>query len=275
MFTVHAFMRVLVCGCLGTRERARSTRCWQLPPPAALTRCRYEAAANDCSKAVEVDSSFVKAYNRGGKAWLSLGDFEHARAFLERGMVQHPREEAIRVDRNQVIAAEKQWHGIQHYVSAHQYKEALLAASRLAKTTPAFLELHLLRAEALLGMKKLDEALTITTELLTGRKAHGAGADAEKPSELVGTVSAASAAPGGVRDGRLLVLRARILNAQGNTTAAITHLQEALRIDMDNSAAAKLVRLIRKQDSTKTAANEHFKAGRMKVRAATAAAWQK
>ena len=63
-------------------------------------------------------------------------------------------------------------------------------------------------------------------------------------------------------DTKLLVLRARVLAAQGNSGSAIKHLSEALRVDPDCAPAARLLKLLRKADTLKTAGNDAFKGGR-------------
>jgi hypothetical protein len=84
---------------------------------------------------------------------------------------------------------------------------------------------------------------------------------------------------------QLWILRARILNAQGNTANAVKHLQEAsqlvlvlcplvldslsdvhlscaqvLRHDPDNTTAGRLLKAIRKLETLKSAGNDAFKA---------------
>jgi tetratricopeptide (TPR) repeat protein len=141
---------------------------------------------------------------------------------------------------------------------------------------PACYELHAARARALAGLKRHDEAYAVTTELMTGKAtpasgsasggAGGAagGAGGGSSSTAGGDISAAAAARGG-GDPKLLLLRAQILNQQGNTGSAVKHLQEALRIDPDDTAAGRLLKALRKQESLKASGNDHFKAGAWQV----------
>ncbi|KAK9461292.1 uncharacterized protein V1516DRAFT_356619 [Lipomyces oligophaga] len=58
-----------------------------------------------------------------------------------------------------------------------------------------------------------------------------------------------------------LVLRGRVLYAQGDTSKAITHCQEALRLDPDHKDARTLLKLSRELERKKNEGNDAFKRG--------------
>jgi len=172
---------------------------------------------------------------------------------------------------------------VQGYLEAKDWERALALCNRLATDMPAFYDLHAARARALAGLKRHDEAYAVTTELMTGKPsppsgaaaggaggsggAGGAGGSGSGSSSGSGgsDISAAAAARGS-GDTKLLLLRAQILNQQGNTASAVKHLQEALRIDPDDTAAGRLLKALRKQEALKASGNDRFKAGEWQVR---------
>lgn len=247
---------------------------------------RFDDAKADCAKAVELDRGNAKAYIRSAKAHVGLGDFAGALSQLERGMLMDPRDEGVRSERATVQAQQRRFEAARAALASKQYERALAGFDALAEVCPASYELHMGRVDALVGLKRLEEAYTVTGELMSGRKAAadtgasaaaaeaesekakaarkdgasgGAGASASSSSSK--GVSAALASRGGT-DTRLLLKRAQILNVQGNAAGAIRHLQEALRVDPDDAAAARMLRGLRKQEALKSAGNDHFKGGR-------------
>lgn len=265
-------------------EAAPTTTLYTNRAAAQFMLKRFDEAKADCAKAVELDRGNAKAYIRSAKAHVGLGDFAGALSQLERGMLMDPRDEGVRSERATVQAQQRRFEAARAALASKQYERALAGFDALAEVCPASYELHMGRVDALVGLKRLEEAYTVTGELMSGRKAaadtgaSSAAAEAEsekakaarKDGASGGAGAAASASKGvsaalasrGGTDTRLLLKRAQILNVQGNAPGAIRHLQEALRVDPDDAAAARMLRGLRKQEALKSAGNDHFKAGR-------------
>ena len=84
----------------------------------------------------------------------------------------------------------------------------------------------------------------------TGGRA-GRGAEAQK--EATGLLRSDDSRPD------FLCLRARALAVQGNMDHAVTHLQQALRRDPDNSECKSQFKALRRLQRSKQEGNEHFK----------------
>jgi tetratricopeptide (TPR) repeat protein len=221
--------------------------------------CSYDDVEADCRKAIELDPTATKAYIRCAKAVLAKGDIPQALELLQQAHLRDPRDSSVTTERTAVAGIQRRYGLVQGYMMSKDYERALGLLNSLAESMSASLDLHLLRAEVLLNLKKLDEAYNITTELMTGRKTVSAAAGAAS------AISATSAFNAGETDSRIYILRARILNMQGNTGSAIKHLQEALRVNPDDAAAGRLLKAIRRQETLKSAGNDHFKAGSWQV----------
>lgn len=246
---------------------------------------RFSDAVADCEKAVELDPMNVKAYIRSGKSHLGLGNIAKAITVLERGMLMDPRDEAVRGERASAVATQRKLELAKSALAGKQYERALALFDAVADTCPGSYEVHMGRVDALVGLKRFDDAYAVTTELLSGRKsvadtgASAAAEEAEKDKRKGAAAGAGAGSAGaggskavisahlasrGAADPKLLIKRAQVLNLQGNSASAMKHLTEALRADPDDTTAAKLLRALRKQESLKAAGNEHFKAGRWK-----------
>ena len=233
---------------------------------AHLMLAAYAPALSDCKKAVALDAADIKAYVRGAKAALALGDMDEARNLATQATLRDPRDDDARKERARITDAMRDLASARTALETREWDKALTVLNRLCdKTCPGAYALKLLRIEAQLGVRSYEAANTASSALL---KDSG----------------------GGGHDPKLLVLRARILAAQGNTTGAVKHAQvgcmdsvgsnvssrpqsvgramcrtqpvdirrlarrplntqEALRVDPDNVAAAKLLRAWRKSEA--------------------------
>jgi DnaJ family protein C protein 7 len=189
-----------------------------------------------CSKAIALDANNVKAYIRGGKAELSLGNIEGAIALLTRGLGRGEEDSAVKQERTAAQNAFKRLASAREAMSSGEHDKALTLLNMLVDTCPGSSSIRLMRVEALLSLNRFDEAVDATSEMLKSA--------------------------GGSTDAKLLYLRARVLHYQGNSASAIKHLQEALRVDPDDAVSAKLLRLIKKTEALKAQGNDAFKASK-------------
>lgn len=195
----------------------------------------YTAAAGDCARAIELDPDNVKAYVRGGKAALALGNMEAAIEQFTKAMSRSDGDTSIKQERADAQTAFRRLASARDAMSTGENDRALTMLNLLVDTCPGSNRIKLMRVEVLLSLDRLDEAVDATSEMLKR---------------------------GGSSDPQLLYLRARVLHYQGNSASAIKHLQEALRVDPDDTTSAKLLRLIKRTEALKTAGNDAFKSGK-------------
>jgi len=117
-------------------------------------------------------------------------------------------------------------------------REASALTYKVTDESPGSRDALLLRAQCLVAQGDLDEAYSLTTRILRDD-------ETEK-----------------IRDHALLNLRARILFGQERFDQCIKHLQEVLRENPDDSAAAKLMKRVKKIQRLKVEGDDNFKAGK-------------
>jgi DnaJ family protein C protein 7 len=179
-------------------EAAPSSQLYANRAAAYMMLQEYAAALEDCERAVTLDPSNIKAYVRGAKAALAAGDVERAVVLARTGALKDPRDDAARAEQTSALTAQKRLAAARSALETREWDKALSLLNVLCDSTcPGAYPLRLLRIEAQLGLRQYDAAYSASSDLL---KAHS-------------------------DDPRLLVLRARILAAQGNTTGATKHLQ--------------------------------------------------
>lgn len=157
-----------------------------------------------------------------------------AQKTYQAALVRDPNNSAILNEKRQVeLALEKVKRG-REYAENKRYREALNCFEGALQTANGSRQIKLLRAEALMGLERYDEAFAVLTQLMRS--------DSQTPE--------------------LLYLRARCLYFQGEFANAVKHLQQALRSDPDNSKYMKEIKRIRALESQKESANASFKAGK-------------
>ncbi|KAK7205547.1 hypothetical protein BZA70DRAFT_162231 [Myxozyma melibiosi] len=234
----------------------------------------YSRAIDEYSRAVDLDPSSPIYYGNRAMAYMQLGMFEKALEDSNSALTlssANPAQYAANIPKTQLrigkiltslgrcddaIAAFSQ---IQPPPSAadvqlaYEMSRYVSQAEAMVSGGNASLALHALSgAEKLLGMNVTPPR---KWRLLRGQCAIETG-DYD---------SAASIAVGLLRDDRqdsdALVLRGRVLYAQGDNASATTHFMEALRVDPDHRLARTLLKSSRELERKKNEGNEAFKRG--------------
>ncbi|OQR98629.1 DnaJ subfamily C protein [Achlya hypogyna] len=201
---------------------------------AYLMIAKHAEAIADSSRAIAMEPTFIRGYQRKAKAQVALGDIEAAIKTYQAGSMKDPNDATLFNDRRAAeIAADKIARG-RDYVKSDRFREAVSCFDSALLTCTHSNDLKKWRAEALIGCERFDEAFAALTQLMRS--------DSASPD--------------------VLYLRAKCLYFQGEFTSAIKHLQQALRSDPDNGRFMKEIKRIRLLDSQKEAANDAFKGGR-------------
>jgi DnaJ homolog subfamily C member 7 len=204
---------------------------------AYMSNGQYEAALEDCSRAVDLDPTNPKFLLRLARIYTSLGRPEEALTTFNRiqpppsAKDMAPAKEML----NHIKAATD---ALQTGTSGSMVLHALDQAEKyLGFGAPKPRKWQLMRGEAYLKMgtlNSLGEAQNVAMSILRSSN----------------------------QDPEALVLRGRALYAQGDNEKAIQHFRKALAGDPDYRDAVKYLRIVQKLDRMKEEGNAEYKAGR-------------
>ncbi len=153
---------------------------------------RFEEAGEDCDRALAQDPGAAKLLMRKSKCALACGDAEGALAALGAVLEADPTNAAARVERTAAQKVASRIGEAREAAAAEppRPERVVEATEALMAACPASVPLKMLRAAALLQLRRLPDALALTTELC---------------QQLSG---------GGPALGAALLLRAQVLNQQ-------------------------------------------------------------
>eukprot|EP00455_Lapot_gusevi_P022747 TRINITY_DN236_c0_g1_i1.p1 TRINITY_DN236_c0_g1~~TRINITY_DN236_c0_g1_i1.p1 ORF type:complete len:506 (+),score=151.41 TRINITY_DN236_c0_g1_i1:60-1577(+) len=200
---------------------------------AAYLMCKeYKRALLDCKRAIELDPTFVKALIRASKCSCQLGDLRGALDLLQRSPVASDPD--VQVELNRVNALQRVLERARAGLDEGKQESALSLIQDVLHEVSDSLEHRIMAIDAMIGAKQFEQAMTLSTDVLRSAPNH----------------------PDALR------VRGLSLYYTGNSANAIRHLQEALRIDPDNSKSMRALKMIKKVESVKQAGNDAFRAGR-------------
>ncbi|KAM0278312.1 hypothetical protein ACHAQH_005231 [Verticillium albo-atrum] len=203
---------------------------------AYMSNGNYEAALDDCLRAVDLDGQNPKVLLRLARIYTSLGQPEEA--ILTFGRIQPPPSAKDMAPAKEML----------HHITA--------AKNALASGTAGSMVLHALdQAERQLGYTASKPR---KWQIMRG-EAH----------LKMGTVNALGEAQNiamsllrnNSQDPEALVLRGRALYCQGDNDKAISHFRKALSCDPDMRDAVKWLRIVQKLERMKGEGNAEYKAG--------------
>lgn len=156
-------------------------------PPPFPPGCSYDEAAEDCRRAISLDPANAKAYVRGAKAELALGNLEEAQALAQQGerrrrcqrnaggcatitvsprltpptrplpsgvpspagLLRDPRDESARGERQAALLANTRLTKAQAALASREFDRSLSLFNTLLDTSPASYVFKLLRIESM------------------------------------------------------------------------------------------------------------------------------
>jgi len=203
---------------------------------ALISLKRHALALSDCQRAAALQASApqAKTLARLARCQIALGQIDDASRTVKevltidgknaQGLADQARIERIRTDLSNVTRekAKKEW----TYVMF-----GLDSLEKEVDTPP--IAWRVIRVEALLGKKRLEDAGMLASDLIRMNQA----------------------------DPDVLWVRGLVLFAQGNTAQTVAHCQSALRNDPDHSPARLLLKKAKAFESNKETGNDLFKRG--------------
>eukprot|EP01135_Chromosphaera_perkinsii_P002851 Nk52_evm6s229 gene=Nk52_evmTU6s229 len=195
---------------------------------------KFKNALDDALKGVSIDSNFVKGYLRAGKCYLTLGKFNEAKRAYKKVIELEPHNKSAQTEMLLVEQTEKLREACLSDLAKEEYRKALYFAEKALENCPKAPELILLKAEALLGLKRYAESSRLSSGVLQD---DGNNAEAA-------------------------YVRGVALYKQGNSEQAIAHFKRALRCDPDHKKSRNKLKLTKALEAEKEAGNAAFKAGK-------------
>lgn len=200
---------------------------------------KYGLAVQSYAKAIQAEPSNAVFLGNRAAAYMLMGEFQKALtdSNLANSLAPDTPKTVARIQQAQAqLAILGQ---AQHYLEEKSAGMAINCIDRLERTLSPKATIptlwRRLRAEGMLLRGESEQAGKIAMDILRYDR---------------GDVDA-------------LILRGRVMYADGDNTTAINHFQEALRLDPDKTLARTLFRRARALEAAKTAGNASFKAGRM------------
>lgn len=194
---------------------------------------KYEEASADCQSAIALDPEYTRAYVRGGRVELALGNIEKAISLCSSAISKDPGNDEASKLRNQSRNIWTKLGAMRGATNNGEYQEAVKMGKIVLDACTQSVALKKEYINVLLSAGKLKDANEMSSEL--------------SRSSCVKS------------DPSILHLRAKVLFYQGHAVQAMNHLQLALRADPDSTECAKLLRQIRKAENLKEAGNTAFK----------------
>ncbi len=170
---------------------------------------------------------------RGGRCCLEMGAFTRSREYYARAVEIEPKNSQARAGLETIVAVENLNERSTTALEAGDARAALFYVEQALQKCPQSKPLRLKRADALLQLGRLAEALDASSEVL---REDTSNADAT-------------------------MLRGLALYRQGNAESAKKHFQQALRLDPDYSRARVQLKKLKLLEQKKAEGNDAFKAG--------------
>jgi len=193
----------------------------------------HKQAIEDCAQAVKIQPDFVKAYLRAAKCYFQLGKLTESIKQYHEALRFDPKNATALDEMKMVKRVEGEIDSAQREYEAKQYHNALAHLSIAMTQSPASVDLKILKARILYGLKRYQDVISIASDILR-----------DDDESLPG-----------------MFLRGAALFKTGNPTGAIKHFQSVLRSDPDNAEARTELKKVNLFEAKKKEGNELFSSG--------------
>ncbi|KAI5055406.1 hypothetical protein GOP47_0028927 [Adiantum capillus-veneris] len=196
-------------------------------------------AVHECEEAIKLDSLYVRAHQRAGSLYLRLGLVESSKRHFQSAGQQTSIQELQQVEQVKMqISRCIEMRKVANWKLVIRESDAAVVAG--ADSAPQVMGY---KAEALLKLRKLDEADTVLSA-------------AQKIDEALTKLGIT------LVDSFLYVLRAHLDMALGRFEEAVAAAQSAVRVDPRKSEALEILRKARAVCLARSSGNELFKLGK-------------
>ncbi|XP_065834556.1 dnaJ homolog subfamily C member 7-like [Oscarella lobularis] len=208
--------------------------CYSNRAAAFLALNYFDDALNDCEAAIRHNPSFVKAYFRKAKCHVGFGDLEAARVNLMKVLELEPGNMAAKAELQTIENIKQLAVDGEDALEGKKFDKVMFLMSQALTCSPASIRFKLMRAEALVCLKKLREAQHLTIDIL---RKDGTNADA-------------------------LYVRGLCYYYQDDPDKASQHFVQVLRSDPEHKKGKAAFKLTKALKTKREAGNAHFKVGK-------------
>jgi DnaJ homolog subfamily C member 7 len=191
---------------------------------------RYDHVERDCQKSLSLNKEQPKIYGRLAKAQLCLGKFDATEETLTQLYLRDPRSTDVPNERKKVSLCRDRLQRATAYLADGKHAHALSVLHSAQEHCPASESLKQMKAEALVGSGKYEEAYVLTTNILRANP----------------------------QDNVAMFWRARAQYYQGEFEKAIQVMKNIMRMDPDNKKCMEEVRKMRRLETMKKEGNGYF-----------------
>jgi len=205
----------------------------------------FEPALEDSLLATNIQPDFVKGYLRAANCYLQLGKVQQAITQYQQALIYDPKNTT---GLTELQSAKRAWNLLgqirkemeslgEQQQQAHReeqhWKSVLAQIESAISLCPFSDELKLMKAKVLLALKKYNDALALSSNIL---RHDNTNMDA-------------------------IYVRSESIFLSGNLSGAIRQLRQGLELDPDNAACRKLIKRIQLLETKKMEGNEAFSSG--------------
>jgi DnaJ family protein C protein 7 len=186
----------------------------------------YQNCSNDCTSAIRLNPHFTKAYLRNSRALIELGRLEDACRTLEEALLKNPDAENVKDDLRKIEDLTDRVHKADRLMNKDEYHAARDTLSALPNEYSENTRVMSTMAQIELGIGNVEKAKELARAVLKGNP----------------------------RNVEAISVRGRAAFLDGDFSAAVRYIKDALRYDPDNSSAKDLLKVCRQvEDLVKTA----------------------
>eukprot|EP00118_Oscarella_pearsei_P028830 m.3045 g.3045 ORF g.3045 m.3045 type:complete len:509 (+) comp9026_c0_seq1:154-1680(+) len=194
----------------------------------------FQSAFKDCEEAIRLDSLFTKAYFRKAKCLVSFGDLAAAKRCLAKVLEIEQRNTAVKGELEAIAAIENFVEEAQEALDNKNFNKVMYLMKNALDRSPGSVRFKLMRAEALVCLKKFTEAHHIAVDIL---RKDGTNSDA-------------------------LYVRGLCYYYQDSPEKATQHFLQVLRSDPDHKKGKAAFKRSKALTSKREAGKAHFKVGK-------------
>jgi cytochrome c-type biogenesis protein CcmH/NrfG len=119
---------------------------------------QYREAVEDAVRSTQLDPNFTKGYFRAGQAYIQLGKMSEARMALQHAVSLSPNDKAVAQELQNLDRINNFINSGKRNLEQNNAEDALNQFNQALQIAPQSIALKILRAEALLGTSKYNEA---------------------------------------------------------------------------------------------------------------------
>ena len=167
----------------------------------------------------------------------ALGRLDDAIASIDAGLQYDANNQVAIQDKTVLIQSKEKYEKVILLIEQKKYREAIIIIDNLISIIgSSFQQLNIMKIKVLIELKRPEEAYNLSNIVMRSSIQYN-------------------------NDSELLYLRAKCLYAMNDAENALKHLQQAMRLDPDNSQVRIFLRKLKEMETQKEAGTTAFQAG--------------